>query len=106
VNQREGEASAQTSGGVVVGPGRRRYRVDVTKVPARLLEQALKLDPAGRAELAAALIASLDGDADEGVDAAWAAEIEQRAARARSGDDPGERWSEVRGHFEHSLRSR
>jgi putative addiction module component (TIGR02574 family) len=78
----------------------------VTKVATRLLEEALKLDPAGRAELAAELIASLDGGADEGVEAAWAAEIEERAERARSGDDRGEPWSEVRENLERDLRSR
>lgn len=79
---------------------------DVTKGAAKLLEEALKLDSAGRAELAAELIASLDGGADEGVEAAWAAEIEERATRARSGADPGEAWSEVRAHLERDLRSR
>ncbi|MBY0274266.1 addiction module protein [Candidatus Binatia bacterium] len=90
----------------LVGPDRARYRFGVTKAATKLLEQALKLDPASRAELAAELITSLDAGADEGVEAAWAAEIEQRAARARSGDDPGEPWSEVRGRIERDLRSR
>jgi hypothetical protein len=90
----------------LVGPDRPLYRFGVTKAATRLLEQALKLDPAGRAELAAELIASLDAGADEGVEAAWAAEIDERAGRARSGDDPGESWSEVRGRIERDLRSR
>lgn len=102
------EAHFPTARGMpgLVGPQRPRYPFEVTKVATRLLEQALKLDPAGRAELAAELIASLDSGADEGVEAAWAAEIAERAVRARSGDDPGEPWSEVRGRIERDLRSR
>lgn len=79
---------------------------DVTKAAAKLLEEALKLDSAGRAELAAELIASLDIGADESVEAAWATEIEERAARARSGADSGEPWPEVRERLERDLRSR
>lgn len=79
---------------------------NVTKGAAKLLEDALKLDPAGRAELAAELIASLDSGADEGVEAPWATEIEAQADRARSGADPGEPWPEVRESIERDLRSR
>jgi len=91
---------------VLVGPDRRRYATRVTKAATKLLEQALELDAAGRAELAAELIASLDAGADEGAEAAWAAEIEERAARARSGADLGEPRSDVRDHLERDLRSR
>ena len=79
---------------------------EVTKTAAKLLEEALKLDPAGRAEFAAQLIASLDDGSDEDVEAAWAVEIEARATRARSGADPGEAWPEVRGRLERDLRNR
>ncbi|MCO5164764.1 MAG: addiction module protein [Planctomycetes bacterium] len=45
----------------------------------KLLEHALKLPPAERAELVAQLVASLDGDEPEGrVERAWADEIERR----------------------------
>jgi putative addiction module component (TIGR02574 family) len=43
-----------------------------------LLEQALRLSEAERAELAARLIESLDPDTDEDADPAWSAEIGQR----------------------------
>jgi hypothetical protein len=78
----------------------------VTKQAAELLEEALKLDSAGRAEIASELIASLDDGSDEDVGAAWASEIEQRAARARAGDDPGEPWPEIRRKLERDLRKR
>ena len=61
----------------------------------KLLEDALKLDLPERAELAAELLASLDGAPDEDAEQAWAAEIEQRLARARSGEDSGRPWSQV-----------
>jgi len=78
----------------------------VTKQAAELLQEALKLDPAGRAELASELIASLDAGSDDDVDAAWASEIEERAGRARVGIDPGEPWPEIRSRLERDLRNR
>jgi putative addiction module component (TIGR02574 family) len=80
--------------------------VPVTKATTKLLEDALKLDASERAELASELLASLDGEADEDAEAAWAVEIEERAARARSGEDPGKPWPEVREHLERDLKRR
>ncbi len=57
---------------------------------------ALELDLDERAELAAELLASLDGAPDDDAEAAWATEIERRAERARSCKDPGRPWPEVR----------
>jgi putative addiction module component (TIGR02574 family) len=68
----------------------------VSKTGEKLLESALRLELPERAELAAELLASLDGAPDEDVEAAWAAEVQRRASRARSGEDPGKPWSEVR----------
>jgi len=68
----------------------------MTKATERILESALQLDLDQRAELAAELLASLDGAPDEDAESAWAAEIEQRASRARSDEDPGRPWAEVR----------
>jgi putative addiction module component (TIGR02574 family) len=78
----------------------------MTKAASELLEDALKLDQRERAELASELLASLDGDANEDVEAAWAAEIEERAARAPSGEDPGKPWPEVRKRLEGELKHR
>lgn len=57
----------------------------------KLLRDALALAPNDRAQLAAELLASLD-DAEAGVEAAWAAEIERRAAEARQNPHDGEDW--------------
>jgi hypothetical protein len=51
----------------------------VSKTGEKLLEDALKLSLSERAELAAELLASLDGARDEDAAAAWAAEIDRRA---------------------------
>ena len=69
---------------------------EMSKTGQKVLNQALQLELSERAELAAELLASLDGEPDEDVEAAWAAEIERRAARARSGEDSGIPWAEAR----------
>ena len=67
----------------------------MSKTAQKVLHEALRLEPVDRAELAAELLASLDGEPDEDVEAAWAEEIERRAARARAGEDPGRPWAEA-----------
>ena len=61
-----------------------------------VLRTALQLSIAKRAELAAALLASLDGEPDDVVEAAWAAEIQRRTQGVKSGAASGRRWSAVR----------
>jgi putative addiction module component (TIGR02574 family) len=90
----------------LLGDDSRARLVPVTKATTKLLEDALKLDASERAELASELLASLDGEADEDAEVAWAAEIEERAARARSGEDPGKPWPEVRERLERDLKRR
>ena len=75
----------------------------MTKTAEQLLKDALKLRSEDRAEMAVELIASLDGSADEDAAPAWADEIERRADRARSGDDPGSPWPEARGRLRGNL---
>lgn len=58
------------------------------------------------AEFAADLLASLDRDEHddpEAVRAAWGAELEGRARRALSGQDPGRLWPEVRDRIRSKL---
>ena len=90
----------------MLGDDRRARLVPVTKATSKLLEDALKLDATERAALASELLASLDAEADEDAEAAWAAETEERAARARSGEDPGKPWPEVRDRLERDLKRR
>ena len=78
----------------------------MSKTAQKVLDEALRLQLAERAELAAELLASLDGEPDEDVEAAWAAEIERRAARARSGGDAGRPWVEARDAARDALNKR
>jgi putative addiction module component (TIGR02574 family) len=78
----------------------------MTKTAQKVLDEALQLAIAERAELAAELLASLDGEPDAEVEAAWAAEIERRAARARSGEDVGRSWAQVRDAAKDALSKR
>ena len=57
------------------------YDRHVTEQAQAVLATALRLTVKERAELAAELLASLDGEPDEDVEAAWAAEIERRVRR-------------------------
>jgi putative addiction module component (TIGR02574 family) len=58
----------------------------MSKVLADLKEKAAQLPEPERAELALALIESLDGPADEGVEEAWDREIERRVAEIERGE--------------------
>ena len=53
---------------------------------AELKEKAAQLPEAERAELALALIESLDGPADVDVEEAWRVEIEHRVAQVERGE--------------------
>ncbi len=68
----------------------------MTPEVSRLLEQALSLSLEEQKALADSLISSLGGKVDEGVRAAWEAEIERRIADLDSGTTETTSWSEVR----------
>lgn len=71
-----------------------------------LLREALALPIDERADVAAELLASLDGTEtdDAEVEAAWASEIERRARRVLAGDSSGIPWEDVRRRAEADLR--
>ena len=68
----------------------------------KLLKDAMKLPTKTRAAIAGSLLRSLDGESEEDVEAAWAAEIKRRLDEFDSGKVKAIPWSEVR----RSLRSR
>jgi hypothetical protein len=76
------------------------------KTATDVLADALRLEPDARAEVAAELLASLDGPADPGAEAAWDAEIEQRIAEIEAGTVPLERWSDVKRRIERDVLGR
>jgi putative addiction module component (TIGR02574 family) len=68
----------------------------VTQAVSQLLTEALRLSEEERGELVARLLESLDNGAEEDVEAAWGAEIQQRLGEIDRGEVPLVPWSEVR----------
>ena len=71
-----------------------------------VLADALRLEPESRAEIAAELLASLDGPADADAEAAWDAEIERRIADIESGAVRLEPWEDVKRRIEKEILGR
>ena len=74
------------------------------KTASDVLADALRLEPDSRAEVAAELLASLDGPSDPDAEAAWDAEISHRIAAIESGDARLEPWAEVKRRIERDRR--
>lgn len=74
----------------------------MSKVADDILISAMRLSITDRAEIASALLASLDGEPDDAVEVAWAAEIERRIERIKSGRAKGKPWADVRKRLERS----
>jgi putative addiction module component (TIGR02574 family) len=68
----------------------------MTKAADAVLADALRLEPEARAEVAAEILASLDGPADPDADAAWAEEIEKRVAAIEAGTMKLDPWDDVK----------
>ena len=68
----------------------------MTDRASKLLHEAMELPLPERAELAADLLASLDGEPEADVEAAWAAEVERRAREALANPDDDVAWETVR----------
>lgn len=69
-------------------------------------DEALRLPEQERARLAAALLASLDGEAEEGVEEAWAAEVEKRKAQVERGEARLVPWEQVKAEVKAALKPR
>jgi putative addiction module component (TIGR02574 family) len=69
-----------------------------------LYEEASELPVQDRAELAGLLLESIDEPSDEGVEDAWALEIERRMAEYRAGHVKTIPWSEVRARLHRTDR--
>ena len=78
----------------------------MTKAAQAVLADALRLDLDARAELAAELLASLDGPAHPDADAAWAAEVERRVAAIEAGTVKLEAWKDVKRRIEKEILGR
>ena len=71
-----------------------------------LWQEAAELTEEERASLARLLIESLEGEPDPDVEAAWAAEIEQRVAELDAGTAKTIPWEEVRQRLIDRLNAR
>ena len=69
-----------------------------------LLDTALKLPRGDRAQLASELIASLDGDPEAGVEAAWDAEVERRVPQVEPGEARFVDWETVKAEVSKALK--
>ncbi len=78
----------------------------MTKPAEKVLSEALTLDTRERAEIAAQLIASLDGEPDQDVEAAWAAEVDRRIEAVEAGRAKLVSWGDVEHGVEQEIRKR
>jgi putative addiction module component (TIGR02574 family) len=76
----------------------------MSRAVEELYEQASHLSEEDRAELAGKLLESIEDPPDEGVEEAWAAEIERRMVEYRAGRVKTIPWSEVRAHLHRANR--
>lgn len=72
-------------------------------VAERLLHEAMNLSEDERLEVAAELIASVDGPPDADWDAAWLAELDRRREAASARGEAAPEWSEVRARILSNL---
>jgi putative addiction module component (TIGR02574 family) len=78
----------------------------MTKAAEAVLADALRLDVDARAELAAELLASLDGPVDPDAEAAWTVEIERRVEAIEAGTARLEPWEDVKRRIEKDILGR
>ena len=78
----------------------------MTDAARKLLTEAMALPVDERAKLAADLLASLDGEPEAAVEAAWAAEIERRARDAHANPEDDVAWEAVRAELHADPTSR
>ena len=75
----------------------------MTSSATNLLEQVLSLPERDRAEIAARLLESLDETDQDGVDEAWAQEIDRRYAALDNGEAVTSDWNEFRARIERDV---
>ena len=90
----------------MLGGGLRGIIPGMTKAAETILADALRLDPNARAQLAAEILASLDGPTDPDAEAAWKAEIARRVADLDAGRSRLEPWEDVKRRIEKTILGR
>ena len=75
----------------------------MTEVATTLLQQVLSLAEHERAEIAARLLEGLEDSDRDGLDEAWAHEIDRRCAALDSGEAVTSDWNEFRARIERDV---
>lgn len=78
----------------------------MTKAAEAVLAEALRLDLKARAEVAAELLASLDGPADADAEEAWEVEIDRWVQAPEAGTERLESWDDVKCRIEKDILGR
>jgi putative addiction module component (TIGR02574 family) len=76
----------------------------MTRPAKEIVNAAIKLTENDRLQIVEELLASLEPDSDDGVDAAWAAEIERRSIEIKEGIVRPIPWSEVKSQARKRVR--
>ena len=72
----------------------------MAKSAQELFEEAMKLDPEGRATLTRLLLESVDAESEEGVEDTWRIEVESRIAELDSATVKTLPWEELRARLD------
>lgn len=73
----------------------------MTEKTQAIVEQALKLSPSERADVAEQLLVSLDDAVDSDVEKAWQEEVQQRLQQVERGEVKTIPWEEVQRRLRH-----
>src|SRR5687768_13720021 len=78
----------------------------MTRPAKEIVDAAIKLDESDRLKIVEEILASLEPDTDDDVDAAWAAEVERRSQEIKEGVVRPVLWTEVKSQARKRARGR
>ena len=78
----------------------------MTRPAKEIVDAAIKLGESDRLEIVEEILASLEPDSDDDVDAAWAAEVERRSRDIKEGVVRPVPWTEVKSRARKRARDR
>jgi putative addiction module component (TIGR02574 family) len=78
----------------------------MTRPAKEIVNAAIKLAESDRLQIVEELLASLEPEPDEDIDAAWAAEVERRSRQIKDGIVRPIPWTEVRSQARKRVRGR
>jgi putative addiction module component (TIGR02574 family) len=78
----------------------------MTRPAKEIVNAAIKLAESDRLQIVEELLASLEPDTDNDVDAAWASEVDRRSREIKEGIVRPIPWAEVKSHARKRVRGR